>query len=152
MMKWTAQTCLLFLIISLKVSKGLCDDPLPINTRPLSYYLSITSYIHQNINLYYGSVDIRIQVKNATDTIVLHSENLAISEINLEDDAAAEVYSNLSFTEDIHTSLLEIRVPKNVTLREGNEYILSIVFAGELTTDFYGFYQVGKVDSKNRSL
>lgn len=131
-----------------------CEPQLPTNTKPLSYYLSLTSYIHEEDYSFFGFVDIRIRALDTTDTITLHSENLDDLEVTLRDTTHEPpmVYHNLTYIQDKATDLLRIETPDEVVLQEGQEYTLSISFVGEMTNDSFGFYKMDFADSENRKV
>lgn len=131
-----------------------CEHRLPTNTKPLSYYLSLTTYIHEGDSTFFGFVDIRLHALDTTDIITLHSVDLDDLEVTLRDTqySPPKVYRNLTYTQDEENELLRIETPKEVVLQEGQEYILSISFFGKMANDSSGFYRMDFDDSQNRKV
>lgn len=131
-----------------------CEHHLPTNTKPLSYYLSLTTYIHEEDYSFFGFVDIHIRALDTTDTITLHSENLDDLEVTLRDtqNNPPKVYHNLTYIQDEANDFLRIETPDEVVLQEGQEYTLSISFVGEMTNDSFGFYKMDFADAENRKV
>lgn len=139
----------LFLVVSSVVH---CEIQLPNTTKPLSYYLSLTTYIHEEDYSFFGFVDINIRALETTDTVTLHAENLDDLEVTLRDknSSPAKVYHNLTFSEDKENDFLRIEMPDNVVLQEGHDYTISVSFLGEMANSSYGFYKLNFMDSQNR--
>ncbi|KAL5284038.1 hypothetical protein ACFFRR_006358 [Megaselia abdita] len=129
-----------------------CERQLPTNTQPLSYYLSLTTYIHEEDYSFFGFVDIHIRALDTTDTITLHAENLDDLEVTLSDPEfdPPKIYKNLTFIQDEANDLLRIETPEEMVLQEGQEYTLRVSFVGEMTNDSFGFYKMDFADSENR--
>lgn len=142
------------LVMVLTTSFAYCARQLPTNTEPLSYYLSLTTYIHEEDYSFFGFVDIRIRALDTTDTITLHAENLNDLEVTLRDTRfnPPTTYHNLTYVEDKENDFLRVETPDNVVLQEGQEYTLSISFVGEMTNDSFGFYKMNFTDSENRKV
>jgi len=126
------------------------DIRLPGNVIPLNYRI----YLHPNITDgkfgFTGNVRILVQVKHATDSIILHSKHLKLLTTEVFEGA-----SNMEPENDYEKKTVRVKVMDTlrhkkhemymvqlgITLSENKTYVIHIKFAGSLSTGLEGFYK-----------
>ncbi|XP_030647207.1 endoplasmic reticulum aminopeptidase 1b [Chanos chanos] len=110
---------------------------LPGTTVPLHYDL----LIHPNLTSldFTGSVKIRLEVKEDTRTIILHSKDLLISKATLLNQVGGQNWGLkvLEYPAFQQLALLS----EDVLLKRGNIYTIQLEFAANLSESFHGFYK-----------
>jgi len=100
---------------------------LPTTSKPLSYKLSLVTNVHLGARFYSGSVDIKLQITEPTDTITLHSIDIEIAHVKLLLDAheiANEYFANND------NELLIVKLQRE--FEAGTQLNLIIDFSGNL--------------------
>uniref|UniRef100_A0A182P0J6 Aminopeptidase n=1 Tax=Anopheles epiroticus TaxID=199890 RepID=A0A182P0J6_9DIPT len=113
---------------------------LPNTTVPTHYTLRLDTDIHREIFDYTGNVQIRINVLEATDQIVLHSSRSEITQLQLRNSAGLKVaVKNFEFDED--KEFLVVNVGTILQPNAGT-YTLEIDFTNSIArNDQAGFYR-----------
>ncbi|XP_015517541.2 uncharacterized protein LOC107222622 [Neodiprion lecontei] len=115
------------------------DYRLPNNTAPLQYNITLVPYIVVGNFTFDGTVDILLQVLEATSTITLHTNALTYNEslTKLVNQNGSSI-NVTSHTYDTAEQFLIIGVASQLSI--GN-YTLSFTYVGVLDSDMYGFYR-----------
>ena len=113
---------------------------LPNTTVPTHYTLRLDTDIHREIFDYTGNVQIRINVLEATDQIVLHSSRSEITHVQLRNGVGLNVpVKNFEFDED--KEFLVVNVGTTLQPNTGT-YTLEIDFTNSIArNDQAGFYR-----------
>uniref|UniRef100_S4RAW9 Leucyl/cystinyl aminopeptidase n=1 Tax=Petromyzon marinus TaxID=7757 RepID=S4RAW9_PETMA len=119
------------------------DDRLPRSVRPLHYHLCL----HPNLTTLAveGYVSVWLLVDESTDHVVLHANNLTITESILvpADGAPAGGGADGSLVAKLlrYEPRDQLMVCTRKPLTQGQMYLLNITFTGRLSTSFLGFYR-----------
>ncbi|XP_078468924.1 endoplasmic reticulum aminopeptidase 1-like isoform X1 [Lampetra planeri] len=119
------------------------DDRLPRSVRPLHYHLCL----HPNLTTLdvEGYVSVWLLVDESTDHVVLHANNLTITESTLvpADGAPAGGGADGSLVAKLlrYEPRDQLMVCTRKPLTQGQIYLLNITFTGRLSTSFLGFYR-----------
>ncbi|XP_022171836.1 aminopeptidase N-like [Myzus persicae] len=129
-------------------SKESSEFKLPTNFKPVNYRLDVTTYLEDKF-MFEGMVDIRMSCIEATDTIVLHSNRLKIDSKNV---IVANSGENIklpvgSVSFDPKKDLMYVK--STVNFKPGDEYVLSILFTGNITDNLAGYYKSSYVDKES---
>jgi Peptidase M1 N-terminal domain len=122
---------------------------LPNDTIPLRYDIGLTTRIDLGNFFFNGNVAIRFLVLQSTNQVTIHSKQLTISSVSLK--SASGFQLPITFQLDAVTEFL------TVTLQLGNfalnqEYILTVVYYGELRKDDQGFYRSSYVNGQGETV
>lgn len=109
---------------------------LPNNTFPVHYDLNLSTNIHVADFDITGSVNILVNVIEATDSILLHSVYNEIQSITLSSGG-----SPIPITSDSSNNFQQIRILPTITLPANTQYTIYIEFTGYLRSDDAGFYR-----------
>lgn len=112
---------------------------LPNNTIPLRYDVSLTTDVHRGETAFSGTVNIRIQALESSDTITLHYRQLTIDTVQVfsnPDSSRILIPSEISFVEDVE--FLKIKVNNQLVVSQ--QYLVVITYHGHLRDDNMGFY------------
>lgn len=127
---------------------------LPNTTRPLAYDVHVTTNVHLSQFAFTGIVLIRLEVVEATRSIVLHQRSLNITAARLWN-----VQTNLTIglanerPYDATTEMLTMSVAAGgAPLTVGAQYALELSYAGELRgSEERGFYRSSYTDAQNNT-
>ncbi|XP_075230709.1 aminopeptidase N-like [Lycorma delicatula] len=122
---------------------------LPDMVIPQHYIVDVITNLEENDFSFYGKVWIKILVQKSTDTIILHSRNLSISEskVSLKQIISEESLQVLPIASIRLVPANEFLIIKSdQELMADKEYILYIPFAGELTESLAGYYRSSYFD------
>lgn len=115
---------------------------LPDYVRPKHYDLKIKTDIKNGAKKFQGSVEIKIEILNFTNEIVLHSRELQIDKFQLvENDRFSEVKLENLLNED-ERDFLVFKIADGGTLIPStkNYYFLRVEFHGDMRNDEKGFF------------
>ncbi|XP_052897657.1 glutamyl aminopeptidase-like [Anopheles moucheti] len=123
----------------LKSGRAFDTFRLPNSTVPTHYTLRLDTDVHRGVFDYTGNVQIRINVVESTDQIVLHSSRNVITSLQLRNSAGLKVaYKNYEFDEE--KEFLVINVASTLPANSGT-YTLEIDFTNSIDrNDQAGFY------------
>ncbi|ESO88043.1 hypothetical protein LOTGIDRAFT_204438 [Lottia gigantea] len=110
-------------------------DRLPNTVVPSNYQIRL----HPNLTAFTfdGTEEISVEVKNATDTIIVNSADIAVQEVTFSVKGKTDkVTGNVSF--DVDNEKASFKFPVPLPIGEG---VLSIKFTGELNDKMKGFYR-----------
>ncbi|PVU93111.1 hypothetical protein BB561_003451 [Smittium simulii] len=119
---------------------------LPDHLKPTHYDLNLTPDLDKLS--FSGTVDIHIDVKNDTNTIVLHSNELKHTEASISYNDKSTNLPTSSFSSDAKDETISIPVP--FTLKAGSKATIHINFSGELNNLMVGFYRSRYTDSNGK--
>jgi len=114
------------------------DVRLPRTSKPLTYDLSLATNIHTGVRAYTGNVKIQVEITADTDSITLHSHDLAISRVTLMIDNADDG-AELTIQTDTENDFLIVQLPNALAVAQ--QLTLDIDFSGNIRTDLVGFYR-----------
>lgn len=121
---------------------------LPNNTRPISYGIHLVTHVHRADFSFAGTVRIRLQVLAArTRSVALHARQLTIGAarlVHVATSATVAVQAAPVYTEANEQLSVSVR-DSEPDLIVGDEYVLSIDFAGVLSERLRGFYRTSYV-------
>lgn len=122
---------------------------LPKTIYPLSYQIELETSVHdEGSREYSGNVIIFLDVKETTNTIVLHSKELNIKDVLITSDLA---FLSPRFHFDETRDFLIIEADD--TLEAGSQIAVLIEFSGQLQLQGVGFYRSEyKIDGETRYL
>lgn len=113
---------------------------LPNETRPNFYNLfMLATEVDQKNFKFWGNVKIDITVLKRAKTVTLHSRNLTIQRIQLQNKTYNLVASGLSFEHIEDYDFLVITLPRDYQIDE--QFVLNIDYYGWLGEDESGFYR-----------
>lgn len=115
---------------------------LPNSTKPVSYDVTLKTYLEKNDFHFDGFLTIIIQAVNETSEIKLHHRQLKIDTIALLKDGN-DIYSNNSYNNV--TEILTINAEENLV--PDKTYELKFSYAGDLRSDCHGFYKSSYKDA-----
>uniref|UniRef100_A0A182YBU9 Aminopeptidase n=1 Tax=Anopheles stephensi TaxID=30069 RepID=A0A182YBU9_ANOST len=120
---------------------------LPNTTVPTHYTLRLDTDVHRGVFEYTGNVQIRINVVEATDQIVLHSLRNVITDLQLRNSAGLNVpVKNYEF--DVEKEFLVVNVGTTLQPNSGT-YTLEIDFTNSIDrNDQAGFYRSSYEDDQ----
>lgn len=123
---------------------------LPKAIHPMSYQIELSTRVDDNGNRdYSGTVIILLDVREATDKIILHVKELMLDELLLFDGVTN--VDDIIYGEDETRDFLIIETQH--LLRPGSDLMLYIQFRGQLQLSGVGFYRSEyKVDGETRYL
>lgn len=110
---------------------------LPNDTRPFSYTINLRTWIHEEIFLFEGFVEIVVLVSETTNRIVMHSRQLDITNFELRD--LSGYLLNITMSYDPIREFLVFEVSES--LLGGSRFWLQITYSGTLRTDGAGFFR-----------
>lgn len=119
---------------------GLADQPqqidrLPITSKPLKYVLTLDIDLESMI--FFGNIEINLEVLNETNAISLNSKDLMISYDTI---SLVDSFGKKNILRNWNESLFEVIVLNFDQLNRGN-YILGIEFNGNITDNLKGLYR-----------
>uniref|UniRef100_A0A2S2QD74 Aminopeptidase N n=1 Tax=Sipha flava TaxID=143950 RepID=A0A2S2QD74_9HEMI len=119
---------------------------LPTTFKPISYRLDVTTHL-ENKFTFEGVVDIKITCLKATNTVVLHSNNLNIDTKGVAvSDGGGKVVPVTGVGFVTKTELMHVKCAEK--FKPGNEYVLTVPFMGNITDDLVGYYRSSYVDKE----
>jgi aminopeptidase N len=110
---------------------------LPNNTIPLRYDISLSTRIDLNDFNFNGNVKIRLQAREVTNTITIHSKQLMITSMTL----TPEVGATIALTHVLEPVTEFLIITTNTPLSANFIYTLDISYTGSLRTGGAGFYR-----------
>ena len=121
---------------------------LPTDTRPIHYYIQLTTDIDKGIFNFSGVVQITIEALEDTSEITLHYRQITIDNINLWSAGESPVLleENIAFTQDERLEFL--RIPTSEALVTDERYIVEISYNGILRDDNFGFIRASYRDTE----
>ncbi|XP_055840858.1 uncharacterized protein LOC129908421 [Episyrphus balteatus] len=114
---------------------------LPDALQPIKYYLHITTRIHQDILRFNGNVTIEFIVKEPTNQIVLHANQLYDFEISLRNLQTDEKVEGIDYIQGTHNFLGIYSKNNNLDFKTGERYRLEILYTGGHQDRSFGFYR-----------
>lgn len=146
---------LLFHCVASQVDNNGVNYRLPNTTHPETYDLSITTRIDSTNFGFTGDIKIKIVVDVQTTEIVLHMEDLEISQIILNEivNGVAINIKDITHTYEPVTHFLKVKKANmhhmqiSNTFNTGEVFNLRIRYNGTLSTEPVGFYRVEYVNS-----
>jgi aminopeptidase N len=132
---------LIVIVAVLFALKGsICSDfQLPKDVRPSKYRLKLQTSIHDGTRQFSAEVKIHISVTQNVTEIVLHLAELNVTSIGIFDaDELEQIEGSVTHTLDTDRKIIRISTPQ---LIKDNDYVLDIIYTGELHEDFIGFYE-----------
>lgn len=123
------------------------DVRLPRSVQPLHYELELAPRLFGDF-AFTGVVAVTMHCLAATDSVVLHSKDLNVSDLSLEEAAGGAQVPCGAAVHDAARQFL--RVPLHKTLSAGSKYTLRMRFRGTLNDDLAGFYRSSYVDAQGR--
>lgn len=144
--------------ISYLSGKGVINNyRLPIEVQPIKYDLKLNTYLneqHEKNLTFDGVVKIQISIKNATQFINLHSDNLKIKQIELKNDYNQEIPVSWKHKPDI--DLLEIICGSQKLWMPNDNYTIKIKFEGQFLNDMEkgiaGFHTNSYINDKGKKM
>lgn len=122
---------------------------LPNDTRPLTYDVSIRTWIHDMNLTFVGTVRIGILAVESTNTITLQHRELTIENVVLLSELGDTIQiGDVSY--DSEFEFLTIPVTNNLT--EGNVYFVVIDYRGIMQTSTSGFYAIRYINSEGNEI
>lgn len=122
---------------------------LPNDTRPLTYDISLRTWIDERNLIFTGTVRIGIIAVESTNTITLHHSDLTIENVLLLSEGGDTIQiGDVSY--DSVFEFLTIPVSNNLTV--GNEYVIVIDYRGILRTSTIGFYAIEYINSEGNGV
>jgi aminopeptidase 2 len=123
---------------------------LPRAIYPISYYIELETKVHDEGNREYsGKVIIHLDVREATNEIILHAKELNIKEVLLFSGMAT--IDEIMYYEDDARDFLIIATRENFV--PGSDLSVMIEFSGQLQLEGVGFYRFEyKIDGETRYL
>jgi aminopeptidase N len=138
----------ILVVLSLSsIGSAIDNHRLPNTTIPIHYTIWLTTYIDSGENTFSGEVTILIEVLENTPEIVVHSQDLAITNVYLFDENMEIIEYNLetSIREDLN---FVIATPKK-PLVKGKRYRVFFSYIGSAArNDGKGFFKSSYVDDE----
>lgn len=127
--------------INLELNKNNTDVRLPRSLVPILYDLEIIPFIFEGNFTFHGLVNILLRVKQATNNITLHINDLSIlsSDVKVFDTAENLEFQVKNLTRDLDKQFFIIHL--NDFLVETKQYNVSIRYKGILNDQLQGFYR-----------
>ncbi|XP_014280242.1 aminopeptidase N isoform X2 [Halyomorpha halys] len=149
-----AMIWLLLTVIGVAEVSALAGYRLPGNVKPTHYILEVLTELEDPNFKFSGEVWIKVECIQPTNTIILHSKNLNITE---EETTVKEIVSKDELVPMTVTSqklvkeneFLIIKLEQN--LKQGVMYIVHLTFAGPLLEDLAGYYRSSYIDQQSNS-
>lgn len=138
-----------FLFLLSDWTSGAPGYRLPGNILPEHYILEIITHLGDPDFSFAGNVWIKIRCIKPTNSVILHSNKLNITDddVTLKEIENNEHVLRHSITSAKHVPENEFYILKlNETLKSGKEYILHIPFTAQLNEDLAGFYRSSYID------
>lgn len=125
---------------------------LPNDTEPISYRLNIKPIVDPKANLFTfdGDVTINIMAKTSTKELTLNAFDLFIKDVSVIDAKTSLEINTTSVSLVIKNEQLKIQLddPGLITDRE---YIVKILYSGNLRNDMTGFYRSSYLDKETNT-
>jgi len=119
---------------------------LPNDSIPIRYDLWLQTNIDQGILSFNGRVKIQIKIIEPTQLITLHYRQINIERVDMLSVSNNLISSGLAFALDDQHEFLRIYLPQAVT--RNAEFILEIVYNGNLRTQAEGFFYTNYMNSE----
>ncbi|XP_050095016.1 aminopeptidase N-like [Anopheles aquasalis] len=115
---------------------------LPKTSVPIHYDVHLTTDIHRNERTFTGTVAIKLQVIEPTDTLVLHQRGLQLSSAKISSllagiDGPPTAIGDVTFATETQRAHLSLTAPRVLL---AGYYLVEIEYSGRLSTDDDGFY------------
>ncbi|XP_029834124.3 aminopeptidase N [Ixodes scapularis] len=120
------------------------DLRLPRSVQPLHYEVELSPRLFGDF-AFTGAVAVTMHCLSATDAVVMHSKDLNVSDVSVE-----ETTSNVLVPcgAPVHDAARQfLRLPLHKTLSAGTNYTLRMRFRGWLNDDLAGFYRSSYTDA-----
>jgi hypothetical protein len=129
---------------------------LPTNVIPSHYTITLDPLIEDDDpKTFTGEVQITVKVTEETENIILHYNDLSITEIkvtSVNDDT--EFFANYDYDSVTHFCTIKIysEGDENRMFKENEEYIITINYSGHHRSDMYGFYRSSYKDEDGNTV
>ncbi|CAN7982326.1 unnamed protein product, partial [Ixodes hexagonus] len=120
------------------------DVRLPRSLQPLHYELELAPRLFDDFS-FTGVVTVTMHCLSVTDTVVMHSKDLNVSDVSVEETATGVLVPCGAVSHD--TARQFLRVPLHKSLSAGSKYALRMRFRGTLNDDLAGFYRSSYTDA-----
>lgn len=123
---------------------------LPLNTRPISYEVHLTTNVHAANFAFTGVVRIRLEVLLQSRTIVIHQRQLRIVNVALTNEQTSAPTAVGQWQYDAVTEQLTVPVAAaGADLAVGQRFVLTVTYEGEIRSDNFGVYRTSYVNDQN---
>ena len=113
---------------------------LPVDIVPIKYRI----YLHPNVTdgkfQFTGNVEILLEVKNPTDTIIIHSKSLVHLYTKIYEHGNEDMVISVRETRT-HEKHEMVMLQLNTILSVKKRYVIYIIFVGNLSGGLRGFYK-----------
>lgn len=120
------------------------DLRLPRSVQPLHYEVELAPRLFGDF-AFTGVVTVTMHCLSATDAVVMHSKDLNVSDVSVEETASNVL---VPCGAPVHDAVRQfLRLPLHKTLSAGSNYTLRMRFRGWLNDDLAGFYRSSYTDA-----
>uniref|UniRef100_V5ICM7 Putative puromycin-sensitive aminopeptidase n=1 Tax=Ixodes ricinus TaxID=34613 RepID=V5ICM7_IXORI len=120
------------------------DLRLPRSVQPLHYEVELAPRLFGDF-AFTGVVAVTMHCLSATDAVVMHSKDLNVSDVSVEETDSNDL---VPCGAPVHDAVRQfLRLPLHKTLSAGSNYTLRMRFRGWLNDDLAGFYRSSYTDA-----